>query len=194
MLVAWIAIALAAAAWLLRPARGAQTKRFYRLIPAAGIAALALWLGTGVRGSSLGEVEAFLPPDAYILEAANAGPIKLEWILNDHDAALATAAAEKKLVFVDFTGYTCTNCRWMEANMFTKPEVRASLSRFVLSRLFTDGEGEIFERQQKFQEEQFGTVALPLYAIVDGQGRTVRTFSGLTRNSLEFLAFLRDAS
>jgi thiol:disulfide interchange protein DsbD len=82
----------------------------------------------------------------------------------------------------------------MESNMFTRAEVRASLSRFVLSRLFTDGEGQPFESQQEFQERQFGTVALPLYAIVDANGRTVRTFSGLTRSSLEFLAFLRDAS
>jgi thiol:disulfide interchange protein DsbD len=153
-----------------------------------------MWLATGLRGQSLGEVEAFLPPDAFILEAMNKGPVRLDWIVNDHAKALNTAATSDKLVFVDFTGYTCTNCRWMESNMFSRPEVRASLSRYVLSRLYTDGEGSVYERQQKFQEEKFGTVALPLYAIVDANGRTVRTFSGLTRSSGEFLAFLRNAS
>jgi thiol:disulfide interchange protein DsbD len=64
----------------------------------------------------------------------------------------------------------------------------------VLSRLYTDGEGEMYEKQQEFQENNFGTVALPLYAIVDSKGKTVRTFSGLTRSPREFLAFLRDAS
>jgi thiol:disulfide interchange protein DsbD len=193
MLIAWIVITLIAGSWLARAAlKGAFNAA--RWFPVAAALAVAFWLGTGVRGVSLGEIEAFLPPDAFVLEAANAGPIKLEWILNDHDKALAAAAASDKLVFVDFTGYTCTNCRWMEANMFSRPEVRASLSRYVLSRLFTDGEGEVYERQQKFQEDRFGTVALPLYAIVDSSGRTVRTFSGLTRSSLEFIAFLRNAS
>jgi thiol:disulfide interchange protein DsbD len=68
------------------------------------------------------------------------------------------------------------------------------MSQFVLSRMFTDGEGQIYENQQKFQEERFGTIALPLYAIVDGQGRTVRTFSGLTRSPAAFIAFLRQTS
>ena len=30
-------------------------------------------------------------------------------------------------MLVDFTGYTCTNCRWMEANMFVLPEVKAEM-------------------------------------------------------------------
>ncbi|HKY97725.1 MAG TPA: thioredoxin family protein, partial [Gemmatimonadaceae bacterium] len=117
----------------------------------------------------------------------------LQWILNDQAKALETAAQTNRLVFIDFTGYTCTNCRWMEANMFARADVSESLSRYVLSRLYTDGDGEMYEKQQQFQENQFGTVALPLYAIVDSNGKTVRTFSGLTRKPREFLAFLRDA-
>ena len=196
MLSAWIIIALAAMAWLAYSAlkRTPPRRAPLRWIPAAASAGLVLWLATGLRGQSLGEVEAFLPPDAFILEAMNKGPVRLDWIVNDHSKALNAAATSEKLVFVDFTGYTCTNCRWMESNMFSRPEVRASLSRYVLSRLYTDGEGDVYERQQKFQEDKFGTVALPLYAIVDANGRTVRTFSGLTRSSGEFLAFLRNAS
>jgi thiol:disulfide interchange protein DsbD len=97
-------------------------------------------------------------------------------------------------MFVDFTGYTCTNCRWMEANIFNRPDVAAQLGQFVLARLYTDGEGEIYERQQAFQEKTFGTVALPLYAIVDADGKVRSTFSGLTRDPAEFIAFLRRGS
>jgi thiol:disulfide interchange protein DsbD len=114
----------------------------------------------------------------------------LHWILNDHATALAQATTSNRLVFIDFTGYTCTNCRWMEANMFARADVSKAMSRFVLSRLYTDGDGPVYEAQQKFQEDKFGTVALPLYAIVDGTGKTVRTFSGLTRSPSEFLRFL----
>jgi len=146
-----------------------------------------------LRGATLGEVEAFLPPDesGAGIGSADGRSVELAWIINDHRRALDEAAKSGKLVFIDFTGYTCTNCRWMESNMFDKPAVAASLSQYVLSRMYTDGEGEIYERQQKFQEDRFGTVALPLYAIVDSRGQTVRTFSGLTRSSREFLSFLR---
>ena len=190
VLTAWVAIALIAAAYLAVRIIRDSSPAIYRWAAPLTAVALAVWLGLGVRGRPLGEVEAFLPPPAIQPGAHE----ELAWILNDHPKALAAAATSNKLVFVDFTGYTCTNCRWMEANMFSRPEVSASLSNFVLSRLYTDGEGEIYENQQHFQEERFGTVALPLYAIVDAQGKTVRTFSGLTRNHREFLAFLRSRS
>ncbi len=197
MLVAWVAIAIAAAVFLaLKSARNNNGSPLRWIAPLAA-AGIALWLANGVRGQPLGEVEAFLPPsNVYALAANKAGSpsAHLDWIVNDHAHALSTAAVSNRMVFVDFTGYTCTNCRWMESNMFSRPEIAESLSHFVLSRLFTDGEGAVYEQQQKFQEDRFGTVALPLYAIVDANGRTVRTFSGLTRSPAEFLAFLRDAS
>ena len=189
LLGAWILIVLIAAVYLARRAlQGGRKLNF--LMPVAATS-IAVWLAFGVRGKPLGELEAFLPPvDVY---PAGSSAASLQWILNDHEKALATASQSSKLVFIDFTGYTCTNCRWMEANMFARADVSASLSKYVLSRLYTDGDGEMYEKQQQFQETQFGTVALPLYAIVDGNGKTVRTFSGLTRNPREFLAFLRDA-
>ena len=51
--------------------------------------------------------------------------------------------------------------------------------------------GAEYEKQQQWQEQQFGTVALPLYAIVDPNGRPLKTFAGLTRSPAEFLSFLR---
>jgi thiol:disulfide interchange protein DsbD len=81
----------------------------------------------------------------------------------------------------------------MEANVFSRPDVSSELGQFVLSRLYTDGEGEMYERQQEFQEKKFGTVALPLYAVVSPDGTVRATFSGLTRNPAEFIAFLRKA-
>jgi thiol:disulfide interchange protein DsbD len=151
---------------------------------------------TGLFGAKLGELESFLPPDLENNSArffGNSNQEKLTWIDNDLDKALAQAKAENKSVFIDFTGYTCTNCRWMEANVFPKREVEAELEKFVLARLYTDGEGEIYEKQQQFQEQTFQTVALPFYAILDASGKTVSTFPGLTRNVPEFVDFLRKA-
>ncbi len=74
--------------------------------------------------------------------------------------------------------------------MFPRPEVASRMNDFVRVRLYTDGDGELYERQQKMQQEKFGTVALPLYAIVRSDGSAVATFPGLTRNAPEFVAFL----
>lgn len=195
VLIGWSALALAGAAYLGRNLGKSVTPRAMRgaqLVAVAVALLVAGWLGSGVRGRPLPQVEAFLPPaiPTKLASATGEAPI---WILNDYSAAQTGARAAGKLVFVDFTGYTCTNCRWMEANIFTRPDVSAELGRFVLSRLYTDGEGEIYEQQQAFQEKTFGTVALPLYAVVDADGNVRATFSGLTRNPADFIAFLRRA-
>jgi thiol:disulfide interchange protein DsbD len=156
--------------------------------------AIAAWLATGVRGKPLPQVEAFLPPRIPVAIPTVSGSHSTGWMLNDFNGALAEARSTNRLVFVDFTGYTCTNCRWMEANIFSRPDVGAQLGQFVLARLYTDGDGEIYERQQEFQEKTFGTVALPLYAVVDADGKVRATFTGLTRDPSEFIAFLRRAS
>ena len=81
----------------------------------------------------------------------------------------------------------------MEANIFVEKDVQAEMSKFVLARLYTDGEGAVYEQQQKMEQDKFGTVALPYYAIVDADGTTIATFPGLTRDKQEFIDFLRKA-
>lgn len=196
VIVAWMLLALAAAVYLLLPFRttvGQERPGPGTILVAAGALAIAGWLASGIRGKPLPQVEAFLPPRIPVAMLA-VGSHSSEWMLNDYDAALAEARNTNRLVFVDFTGYTCTNCRWMEANIFSRPDVGAQLGQFVLARLYTDGEGDIYERQQEFQEKTFGTVALPLYAVVDGAGKVRATFTGLTRDPSEFIAFLRRAA
>ena len=195
LLLVWMGLALTGAVYLLLPLRRTQRRRGLGRILAAGSAlAIAAWLATGVSGKPLPQVEAFLPPRIPVAIPAVSGSRSTGWMLNDFNGALAEARSTNRLVFVDFTGYTCTNCRWMEANIFSRPDVGAQLGQFVLARLYTDGDGEIYERQQEFQEKTFGTVALPLYAVVDGDGKIRATFTGLTRDPSEFIAFLRRAS
>jgi thiol:disulfide interchange protein len=181
VLTAWIVTALALAIYLV-----GRRPTFGRVGAGLVATACAVWLATGLAGHRLGELEAFLPP--AVVHAESRG--ELPWITDDLDAALAQARATNRRVIIDFTGYTCTNCRWMEANMFPRPEVRDRLDGFVRARLYTDGQGPVYERQQRYQQEKFKTVALPIYAIVDGEQRTVATFAGLTRDPAEFLRFL----
>ena len=203
VLVSWAVICGVIAVYLLGlrfPVRSITRPHPIGATLAAGFAIFGTWLGLGLDGRPLGEVEPFLPPRA---EDTPAGALAmaergeehdgLHWYQNDLDGALAAAREGGSRVFIDFTGYTCTNCRWMESNMFTIPEVAEQLERFVLARLFTDGEGEVYEDQMDYQKEKFGTIALPLYAVLDGEGETVATFLGLTRDREEFLEFLKGA-
>ena len=198
-LLVWVAMSAIAVAYLIRAtlhgSRSRTVGRSLSWLSVCAAGAVTIWLASGLGGTPLGELEAFLPPatDVAAANSTSGSAVALQWILNDHRRALTQAAATNRLVLIDFTGYTCTNCRWMEANMFARADVSREMSKFVLSRLYTDGEGPVFDAQQKFQEDHFGTVALPLYALVDAKGKTVRTFSGLTRNPGEFIAFLRSA-
>ena len=190
----WVVLAVVAAGYLAR--RGLRTaelspRRAQALVPALLAVLVAAWLATGVRGRPIKQLDAFLPPATPTSGLSVASLGAESWILNDYTRALGSARSSGKLVFVDFTGYTCTNCRWMEANIFSRADVSAELNRFVLARLYTDGEGPVYAQQQAFQEKSFGTVALPLYAIVDGEGKIRATFSGLTRDPSEFIRFLK---
>ena len=184
VLLSWIAIAVGLAVFVV-----GRRPRVARVALGGAVLLCAAWLSTGLTGRGLGELEAFLPPRSA--HAASRG--ELPWITDDLDAALREARATRRHVLIDFTGYTCTNCRWMEANMFPRAEVRERLQGFVRARLYTDGRGDVYERQQRYQQEAFKTVALPLYAIVDFDRHPIATFAGLTRDPSEFLRFLDTA-
>ena len=200
VLIIWVIIGLAIVAYILglfRFRHDSPVKKVtpLRIIFAMFFLGLCVYLTTGVLGRKLGELESFLPPknSKSVFNVLGNPHEELDWMTNDFEGAVKRAKAENKRVFVDFTGYTCTNCRWMEANMFVLPEVKAEMEKFVLVGLYTDGEGEVYERQQQFQQDTFQTVALPFYAVFDSEGKPVATFPGLTRDPKEFLEFLRRA-
>ncbi|MGH9672476.1 MAG: cytochrome c biogenesis protein CcdA, partial [Bryobacteraceae bacterium] len=87
-------------------------------------------------------------------------------------------------------GYTCTNCHWMKANMFPRPEIADALSAFVLVELYTDGTDAVSEANAKLQETKFAAAGIPYYAILRPDESVVARFDGLTRNTAEFLRFL----
>ena len=110
---------------------------------------------------------------------------------NQYREALDQARRGGKLVFVTFTGYACTNCHWMKANMFTRPEVAAALKGFVLVDLYTDGTDAASEQNQQLEQSKFQTIAIPYYAIVDADGNAIATYPGATRDAGAYLAFLQ---
>jgi len=157
-----------------------------RMLFATFFFAVTFYLMTGLFGAQLGELDAWLPPDA------TRG--KTDWI-ESYDAALQKARAENKPLFLNFTGVTCTNCRWMEKNMFPDPQVKKELDRFVLAELFTDRETPEHraadEKNAERQSTKFGSAALPLYVIISPDEKTLATFPSLTRDKQKFIGFLQ---
>jgi thiol:disulfide interchange protein DsbD len=62
----------------------------------------------------------------------------------DLKQALACAKEKNKPVFIDFTGHGCVNCREMEANVWSQPEVLKRLKEdFIVTALYVDDKTEL---------------------------------------------------
>ena len=162
-----------------------------RLLSGIAFLIFAISLLPGMFGGKLGDLDAYVPLGTQSAGAgASSGDSALVWMKNQYREALDRARREGKLVLVNFTGYACTNCHWMKANMFTRPEIAAALKNFVLVELYTDGTDAESEANQKVQLAKFHTVAIPYYAIVDPDEKVLATFPGSTGDAAEYLAFL----
>lgn len=178
-----------------------------RILFATFFASVAFFLFAGLSGKQLGELDAFLPPPDYYniisRDDVSAGigatitgtPIVAENKSNHEDwhtnyqAAVDESKATGKPLFIDFTGYTCTNCRWMELNMFTKNEIATLLKNMVKVRLFTDRRGEPYASNKRLQQENYNSIELPLYVLLKPSGELVGT-KAFTRDVIEFRSFL----
>jgi len=161
-----------------------------RLIVASALLIFSFSLLPGMFGAPLGELDAYVPPATGGI-FNNRASTQQVWMKNQYQQALSQARSENKLVLVTFTGYACTNCHWMKANMFPRPEIAEAAKNLVLVELYTDGTDKESEENQKLQDEKFSTVAIPYYAILDPDGKVVASFGkGMTKDTQEFLAFL----
>jgi thioredoxin-related protein len=183
---AWIALAAACGLYLLglfrlphdTPVENIGVPRFLLATMFLGLALYmmpALWHKTpqGVLGRFL---VSFAPLDteAGVAEGQTAGHPKLSWYL-DYDKAREEALKENKLLFIDFTGVNCQNCRANEIGVFPQPPVQEELKKFVRVQLYTDvvpkqglskdeAEAEA-KRNSQWQAATFGDTATPMYVV-----------------------------
>ena len=144
-------------------------------------------------------VDAFLLPDASVEFSV------------DLKAAMDKAGAVKKPVFIDFTGQQCTNCRYNESSVFTKPPVWSMMEQYERVQLYSQYEvpKEIFfdppsdaarwdegQINRSFKDKQFGTDQLPLYVILipqaDGKWKARAYAEGKINDVEGFKKFLQD--
>ncbi len=161
-----------------------------RLLVASALLIFAFSLLPGMFGAPLGDLDAFVPAPIAAAggTSAEAGQV---WMKNQYTEALDRARKENKLVLVAFTGYACTNCHWMKANMWPRPEIADVMKDMILVELYTDGTDKASEGFQKLEDDRFKTVAIPYYAILDGDGKVVATLPGRSTDQQEVLAFVK---
>ncbi len=108
----------------------------------------------------------------------------------DYDEALVASKKMKKPIMLDFTGINCVNCRKMESQVWSKPEVAKRLKEdFIVVSLYCDiNRIELPKEQQYFskdlnaqvttlgdknadlQASKFGSNSQPFYFYVDENG------------------------
>jgi thiol:disulfide interchange protein len=211
----WVAISAACGLYLLNVYRLPHDEEkpnigVPRLLFALLFLGLALYLAPGLlrghdgkaqrpSGAVYAWVEAFLLP-----EATEEG-----WRTDLKDTVEA-AKKSGKPVFVDFTGVTCTNCKYNEFNVFPQTAVREQLQQFEKVQLYTDevpvgaytsDPGKRIRQDEAsangdFQVDVFKASQLPLYAVLmpqaDGKVKVIGVYpEGKINDPAKFAEFLK---
>ena len=129
-----------------------------------------------------GLIESYLPPPQ----------LDNKWF-EDLDAAYIKAKELNKPLFIDFTGYTCTNCRYMEINIFENAEVKSLFDNFVLAKLYTDGKEKKHREYRELEINRFQTAALPFYVVLTPEDEILMTFPGYDPIAENFISFLSNS-
>jgi thiol:disulfide interchange protein DsbD len=153
-----------------------------------------IYLSTGLLGRPInGTIESYLPPkvesESGIVMTGKDTIMEAQKWYSEMADAIAEAKRTGKPIFLSFSGYTCTNCHWMDANILSQLEVKDLLEQFVLVKLYTDG-GKNYREKRQYEIDRFGTAAQPFYVILDGTELEIARFPGMTRNASEFVEFL----
>jgi len=86
-------------------------------------------------------------------------------VINDYNKALQMSKEQHKPLMVDFTGWACVNCRKMEENVWTQPEVYKYIKEnYILVSLYVDDRAVLPILEQ-----------IPSYTTSDGQHREIVT-------------------
>ena len=126
------------------------------------------------------------------------------------EEGLACASSSGKKVLIDFKGHFCSNCKRMEAAVWSDPEVLRTLREdFVIVALYTDDRTKLPESewytsevdgkvkktigQQNIDYEiaNFRTNTIPLYVIMDAEGNVLGEPRGTDLDINSYLSWLK---
>jgi thiol:disulfide interchange protein DsbD len=129
----------------------------------------------------------------------------------DYKQALACARQQNKPLFIDFTGHGCTNCREMEAVVWSDPQVLERLQKdYVVVALYVDDKTELSENEwytsaydskvkktigkqnADLQIRNLNNNAQPFYVLVGNDEKVLVTPYGYDRSVEGFVKFLEE--
>lgn len=230
----WLAIFLILAAYFLGKIKlGYATESENISVPRLGFAILSLafvfYLLPGMFGAPLRYLSGILPPEYHNegwktnsywpskenIMAAEAGastqhtPHNLP-IFKDYEQGLSYAKKVNKPIFLDFTGFTCVNCRKMEDNIWSDPRILSLLQNdLVMISLYVDDKTTLpFSEQyvspvtgkkvktvgnkwSDFQSVKYKTNSQPFYVIIDLDEKALTPSIGYTPDVTAYLNFLQ---
>lgn len=125
-----------------------KVQRFFTFLVLIFIFYLLPGLGKNQDGR-LTLLSGFPPPVFYSVYPSDSEcPLGLN-CFKDYETGRAYAEAEDKPILLDFTGWACVNCRKMEENVWSRPEVFRLLNEeFVIISLYVDDRKELPEALQ----------------------------------------------
>ncbi|HAM10863.1 MAG: hypothetical protein A2X05_18735 [Bacteroidetes bacterium GWE2_41_25] len=128
---------------------------------------------------------------------------------HNYDEGIAFARKENKPVILDFTGWSCVNCRKMEDNVWSDKTVLGLLNNnYVLISLYVDDKTPLPESEQyvsettgkkiktignkwsDFQTTHFKTNSQPYYVLTDHDGKLLTTPKGYDSSIEDYVNFL----
>lgn len=175
-----------------------------------------LYLFPGLTNSAFANLKllsGFPPPLFYsIYEKDTQGPLGLK-AYKSWEQGLKMAAKENKPIMLDFTGWACVNCRKMEEQVWSDPEVYEVLkNNYTLVSLYVDDREELPEQEQfnyvrangsikkiktvgdkwaTFQTVNFQNNSQPFYVLLDTNLNLLNAPIGYTPDAKEYLAWLK---
>jgi thioredoxin-related protein len=155
----------------------------------------------------------FPPPLFYsIYDKDTEGPLGLV-AYKDWKDGLAAAKQQNKPIILDFTGWACVNCRKMEEQVWSDPEVYDLLNtEYILISLYVDDRVKLPQTEQfnyiresggikkintigdkwaTFQTLNFKNNSQPFYVLLDPNLQLLNSPIGYTRNKKEFRDWLQ---
>jgi thiol:disulfide interchange protein len=127
----------------------------------------------------------------------------------DYEQAIACARQQGKPLFIDFTGHGCTNCREMEANVWSDPQVLQRLrENYIVVALYVDDKTQLPESEwyassydsktkktigkqnADLQITKLNNNAQPFYVLVGEDERVLVSPYGYNLDAEKFARFL----
>ncbi|WP_353127753.1 protein-disulfide reductase DsbD family protein [Parapedobacter pyrenivorans] len=202
-----------------------------RLFFAIAMLSFTVYMVPGLWGAPLKALSAWLPPSptqdfnlhrvgfaSSTPQASNAIVKKYGDVFHaphgidafyDYDQALAYSKQVGKPVLLDFTGWSCVNCRKMEESVWPDPQVLKRLKEdYILVSLYVDDRTELEPDEQyvsefsgkkirrvgqkwsDLQASRFGTNAQPYYVIVDSDGKQLVPAQAYNEDIQNYIVFL----